>query len=166
MGKKGQEIVSKAGLDVKKLVQKLNKAYCDEWLAHIQYYSGAQIAVGIPRENVVAEMKEHAADELKHAGMLAERIIQLGGTPVIDPKEWFKLTNCGYDAPVNPDVNVLLKQNIEAERCAIAVYHQLLEEVRGKDFITGNMIRKIMEDEVEHEQDLEDIVNDIKAFRK
>jgi ferritin-like protein len=37
-----------------------------------------------------------------------------------------------------------------------------LEKVKiGNDPITYNMIRKIMEDEVEHEQDLEDLLKDI-----
>jgi bacterioferritin len=161
MGKKAQEIVKKAGLNVDELIKKLNRAYADEWLAYIQYWTGAQVVQGLMRPNVQAEMKEHANEELAHAQLLADRIIQLGGTPLLDPKDYFKQTNCGYDAPKNFDTKALLKQNIEAERCAIAVYHDIIKHVIGKDPITMHIARHIMQEEAEHEQDLEDLLTDI-----
>ena len=166
MGMKGREIVEKAGLDVNKLIAMLNKAYCDEWLAYYQYWIGTRLAVGIPRASLAIEMEEHANEELDHAKKLAERIIELGGTPEIDPGNWKKLSTCGYLPPDNPTVDELLEQNIQAERCAIAVYAKILDYVRGKDMITGHIIRHIMQQEVEHEQDLEDIRNDIEVFRQ
>lgn len=166
MGMKGKEIVEKAGLDVEKLITLLNKAYCDEWLSHYQYWIGARLAVGIPRANLEAEMKEHADEELAHADMLAKRIIELGGTPEIDPGNWKQLSNCGYFPPDHPTVDELLEQNIHGERCAIAVYQKILDYVRGKDMITGHIIRHIMQEEVEHEQELEDIRNDVATFRQ
>lgn len=165
MGMKGKEIVQKAGLDTDKLVMMLNKAYCDEWLAYYQYWIGARLAVGIPREHLEAEMEEHANEELDHAKRLAQRIIELGGTPEIDPGNWKKLSSCGYLPPENPTVDALLEQNIQAERCAIAVYQKILDYVRGKDMITGHIIRHILQEEVAHEQELEDIREDIAAFR-
>ncbi|MDR1684204.1 MAG: demethoxyubiquinone hydroxylase family protein [Elusimicrobiota bacterium] len=161
MGKKTQELVKKAGLNVNELIKKLNKAYADEWLAYIQYWTGAQVAQGLMRPNVQSELKEHAAEELAHAQMLSERIIQLGGAPILDPEDYFKQTNCGYDAPKDFDVKALLKQNIAGERCAIAVYNDLLNYTRGKDPVTMHIARHIMQEEQEHEQDLEDLLTDI-----
>ena len=63
-------------------------------------------------------------------------------------------------------VDRLLDQNIKGERCAICVYQKILDYVRGKDMITGHIIRHILQEEVEHEQDLEDIQRDIADFRK
>lgn len=166
MGMKGREIVEKAGLDVEEVITLLNKAYCDEWLAYYQYWIGAKLAVGIPRTPVEKEMEEHAGEELDHAERLAKRIIELGGTPEIDPAKWKSLSSCGYLAPENPTVDALLDQNIQAERCAIAVYKKILDYVRGKDMITGHLVRHIMQEEVEHEQELEDLRNDVDTFRK
>lgn len=165
MGMKGREIVEKAGIDVDELIKLLNKAYCDEWLAYYQYWIGAKLAVGIPREHLQSEMEEHAKEELDHANMLADRIIELGGTPEIDPNKWRSLSSCGYLPPENPGVDALLEQNIQGERCAIAVYKKILDFVRGKDMITGHIIRHILQEEVEHEQDLEDIWNDLSYFK-
>jgi bacterioferritin len=114
MGTKGISIV---GMDVKKLLNLLNKALYDEWLAYYQYWVGAKVVKGPMKEAVIAELDQHSADELKHAGMLVARIIQLGGTPVLKPEDWYKMTNCGYDAPKDPFVKPVLEQNIKGERC-------------------------------------------------
>lgn len=157
MGMKAQELVKRAGLNVDALVKELNSAYCDELLAFYQYWIGAKIAQGKMFKIIAGELAEHANEELKHADKLAKRIIELGGTPAISPDLWLKESTCGYLAPENPDAAVLLDQNIQSERCAIEVYQRLLEMVAGKDPVTEHLVREILEDELEHEQDLEDL---------
>jgi len=162
MGTKGREIV---GMDVSRLLELLNKAFADEWLAYYQYWVGAKVAKGPMRGAVAAELEEHAGDELKHAGMLTERIIQLGGVPILKPEVWYKMTNCGYEAPEDPHVRALLEQNIKGEQCAIDVYKRLLETVKDKDPVTYNMVLEILEDEVEHEEDLQAILEDVQLMK-
>lgn len=157
MGLKARELVTRAGLDVDALVKELNSAFCDEWLAYYQYWVGAKVAEGKMFKIIAGELEEHAGEELAHAEKLAKRIVELGGTPVISPDLWFKESTCGYLVPKDPDAAVLLKQNIQGERCAIEVYQKLLEKVAGKDRITEHLVREILEDELEHEQDLEDL---------
>jgi bacterioferritin len=166
MGTKAKAIVKAKGLDVQELIKLLNKAFSDEWLAYYQYWIGAKIAVGIPRKEVTGELEEHAEDELKHAKMLAERIIELGGTPVLEPKEWYTLSTCGYAKPKDPDVRTLLEQNIKGEQCAIYVYDALLEFTNEKDPVTYDMILKIQTEEIEHEEDLQKLQRDIELFIK
>lgn len=163
MGTKGREILAKM-IDVKALITMLNKAYADEWLAYYQYWIGAKVAAGMPREAVVVELNEHAADELRHAGMLADRIIQLGGTPLLEPQELIKQSDCGYDRPDDPDVRILLKQNIKGEQCAIEAYKKIMDFTKDKDPHTYDIALQIFEDEVEHEEDLEAIQEDIKVM--
>ncbi len=164
MGTKGIEIV---GMDVKELIGMLNKALADEWLAVYQYWVGAKVIKGPMRGAVEAELKEHSEEELKHANMLADRIIQLGGTPLLSPQELMKESGCGYDAPKDPNVTEILKQNIKGEQCAIVTYKKMLDRLKtGDDQITFNMIRKIMEDEVEHEEDLQNLEEDIKLMKE
>ncbi|KPL03213.1 MAG: ferritin [candidate division Zixibacteria bacterium SM23_73_2] len=158
MGTKGREIV---GLDVDQLIQLLNKALADEWLAYYQYWIGAKVVSGPLRGQVVAELEEHAADELRHAGMLVTRILQLGGTPILKPEDWYKITNCGYDAPEDPSVKKILEQNIKGEQCAIDVYNKLVELTKDKDPITYPVVVEILADEVEHEDDLQALMEDL-----
>ncbi|MBN1595588.1 ferritin [candidate division FCPU426 bacterium] len=158
MGTRGKEIV---GVEVGKLLTMLNKAYADEWLAYYQYWVGAKVAVGRMRGIVAGELEEHAQEELKHAGMLTERIITLGGTPLLGPNEILKESNCGYDAPVDPKTKKLLEQNIKGEQCAITTYAKILDFVKDKDPITHQLILEIMAEEVEHEEDLESLLEDM-----
>ena len=151
MGTKGIEIV---GMDVKQLLDVLNTAFADEWLAYYQYWLGAKVVKGPMKEAVIAELLQHAADELRHADMVAGRIIQLGGTPVTEPKKWYDKASCGYEAPDDPFLEAILNQNIKGERCAIGFYKRLLDATQGKDPVTYNMVLQILQDEVAHEEDL------------
>ena len=163
MGTKGIEIV---GMDVKKVLELLNKAFSDEWLAYYQYWVGAKVVKGPMKDAVEAELTQHATDELRHADMVSTRIIQLGGAPVTKPEEWYKLTNCGYDAPDDPSVGKILEQNIKGEQCAITTYSSLLQKTKDGDPVTYNMVLQILQDEVEHEEDLQALVEDLEVLCK
>ena len=163
MGTKGREIV---GMDVNRVLELLNKAYADEWLAHYQYWLGAKVVSGPMKDAVIAELLQHAADELRHADMLTTRIIQLGGTPLLSPEDWFKFRNCDYDPPSDPFVQKILDQNIHGEQCAISVYNKLVQESMTKDPVTYNMALQILSDEVEHEEDLQALLEDLDVILK
>lgn len=161
MGSKGREII---GMDVNELLDLLRRAYCDEWLAYYQYWLGAKLVKGPMKDAVGAELLIHATEELAHADMVAMRIIQLGGTPVTEPKEWYTFTNFGYDAPNDPFVKTLLEQNIKGEQCAIATYKKLLDITKDADPVTYNMVLTILSQEVEHEEDLQSLLEDFELM--
>ena len=158
MGTKGRSIVN---MDVNELLTLLNKAYSDEWLAYYQYWVGAKVVKGPMKDAVIAELEQHATEELNHALLLTGRIIQLGGTPVTKPEDWYKMTNCGYDAPDDPYVKIILEQNIKGEQCAIGVYKELLNKTLQGDPVTYNIVLQILEQEVEHEEDLQSLLEDL-----
>jgi len=163
MGTKGKEIVR---ISVNKLLKLLNKAYADEWLAYYQYWVSAKIVKGKMRKAVADELVEHASDELKHAGMLADRIIQLGGVPLTDFTKLNNNANCKYANPTKPDTAKILRQAIDGERCAIDVYNELLKVLKDKDEITYHTVLEILEDEVEHEEDFQTLLDDVKSLTK
>ena len=163
MGAKGREIIK---IDSKKLITLLNKAYADEWLAYYQYWVGSQIVEGPMRADAVSEFQGHAADELKHATMISNRIIQLGGKPLLSPQEWYKEATCGYKIPSDSFVKRIIEQNLDGEQCAITVYNDLLETVKGVDTMTYYMVEGILKDELEHEQDLENLLTDLELMKK
>lgn len=161
MGTRGREIV---GLDVDELLTLLNKALADEWFAYYQYWLGAKVVKGPMKDAVAAELLQHATEELAHADLVANRIIQLGGKPLAEPKLWYEWSGCGYLPPVDEYVMVLLEQNIEGERCAISTYDALLKKVEGKDIVTYNMVMTILQQEVEHEEDLQSLQEDLQLM--
>jgi len=163
MGQKGRSIVK---MDVDELINLLNKALSDEWLAYYQYWIGSKVVKGPMKDAVIAELTLHATEELGHAELISTRIIQLGGTPVLSPAEWLKITNCGYDEPVDPYVEEILDQNIKGEQCAIRVYSELLDITRIADPVTYNIILTILSQEVEHEEDLSSLKEDLELMLK
>ena len=148
--------------DVNELIKTLNEAYAEEWLAYYQYFIGAKLAEGILRPSVVEEFEEHAHEEYEHASMLADRIIQLGGTPVLNPDDFSKLAKCKYEEPLNPDTLSLVQQNLDAERCAIGRYQGICDLTFGKDYETYRISEYILKEEIEHEQEMEDFLKDMK----
>jgi len=161
MGTKGREIV---GENLPRVLELLNKAFADEWLAYYQYWLGAKVVQGPMKDAVIAELLQHAADELRHADMVTARIIQLGGTPITSPRDWFTFSNCGYDPPDDPAVKKILEQNISGEQCAINVYNRIIQEIGLKDPVTYNLAVQILQDEVQHEEDLQALLEDLGVF--
>jgi len=162
MAKRGNSIIK--GIEINEIITMLNKAYADEWLAYYQYFIEAKVIKGIMKDAAIVELTQHAADELRHANMVADRIIQLGGTPLLNPKEWFTHTNCGYEEPKDFDVVSILEDSIKGEQCAISIYSKLADMTKDKDIVTYDIVSQILADEVEHEEDLQALHDDITEF--
>ncbi len=162
MGKRAVEILD---LDVNVLINTLNEALAEEWLAYYQYWVGSRLMEGPMRNEVEAELLIHATEELGHAELLLSRIIQLGGTPLTSPTLWMEKAKCGYNEPTDPYVEVILEQNLEGERCAISRYQNLAQMTYGKDHATHQIVTQILNDELEHEEDIEAFINDIERLK-
>lgn len=157
---KALEIVN---VDIKVLLSKLTTAFADEWMAAYQYWMGAKLVRGPLRAEVAAELMIHYQEEMAHAMLLADRIIQLGGDLRMFPQDWQKRGGCHYDAISNAQVVSVLQENLKGEQCAIEFYHGIVKMVEGKDFVTYNIILKVLADEIEHEQDIIQLLEDISA---
>ena len=162
MAIRGNSIIK--GVEITEVINLLNKAYADEWLAYYQYFIEAKVIKGIMKDAAISELNQHANDELRHANMVADRILQLGGTPLLNPKEWFTHTNCGYEEPKEFDVVAILEDSIKGEQCAISTYSNLADIVKDKDIVTYDIVSQILADEVEHEEDLQALHDDITDF--
>jgi len=158
MGEKAREIV---GVDVDQLITKLKKTYADEWLAYHYYWAAAEIAEGRYAPAVASELKDVAEEELEHAEELAERIGFLGGEVI---RKWSKveeMANCKhFNIPDDPrDIEGFIRAVIEAERCAIAVYKDILDMIGSyeNDPSTYKVVQHILDEELEHEDRFESV---------
>lgn len=162
----GKEAVKISSVDSKKLIEMLNAALSEEWLAYYQYWIGARLMEGPMRTEVEQELLVHADQELNHAVMIVNRIIQLGGQPVINPANWMKHAECGYAEPTDPYIETILQQNLEGERCAIERYQKMADFTHGKDYATYQMAITILNEELEHEHDIEDFIKDLNLMKE
>ena len=154
-------LILRQRIDLPELITQLNAALSEEWLAFYQYWIGAQVVEGAMRSDVQREFDEHALEEFAHAKLLADRIVQLEGVPVLDPMQWSVLARCKYSVPIDADVINLLKQNIASERCAVIRYEEIASLCNNVDYTTCDIAKRIMADEEKHEQDLQDLLRDI-----
>lgn len=156
----------KGKVDVSKVLDQLNAALSEEWLAYYQYWTAAKMVIGAQRVDLQREFEKHALEELNHASMVCDRIIELEGVPVLTPQEWFKHARCVYDTPTEFNSEYFLKTILIAEECAMRRYQELAELTEGKDFITNALAKKILIEEADHEQDMQDYIDDIQTMRR
>ena len=156
MGRKAKEIVK---ANVQEVISDLNKAYADEWLAHYQYWLTAQWIRGMDADTLKEVLLQQSADELGHAETLANRIIQLGGTPVMQFDQLTATSKCGFKEPPSDPANLkqVIKDVLDAEACAIESYNELSEKYRTTDIVTKEIFEDLLEDEVEDEEKWENI---------
>lgn len=160
MGKKGREIVE---VDVKKLLELLQKAYADEWIAYYAYKWAADMAHGMASPRV-AELADKTADEEEeHADELAERILELGGNLPYGLEKLYDLANCkkvNYPKDMS-DLRAILEGLVEAEGCAIDVYNKIVKFLGpcyNKDIKTFHLIEHILAEEIAHEEAFENLL--------
>ena len=158
MGQKGKEIVE---IDVNEVIKDLNSAYADEWLSHFQYFLYAQIIEGIDAETLKKELEQQSMDEMNHAKILANRIIQLGGTPTTKLTE---TSTCGFSPPPEDrtDLKRIIELVLEGERCAIEKYNNLAKKYHMKDLVTHEIFEDLLVDEVGDEEDWESFMPSLK----
>src|ERR687896_786624 len=80
------------------VVNLLNEALATEIVCVLRYKRHYFMASGIHAQGVAAEFLQHANEEQGHADQIAERIVQLGGEPNLNPDILSKRSHSQYDA--------------------------------------------------------------------
>jgi bacterioferritin len=157
MGQTGRAVID---LDVTDLIADLKRAYLDELQAFYSYWITAAVAEGFHGEELMEHFKEEAMEELGHAGKIADRILQLGGDPVVHPRDWEPGANAPWTAPRADwaDADGMVQDQMKAESGAIRAYSALAKKTFGKDPVTHALAVELLEDEVGHEEFLENLI--------
>ena len=134
----------------------LDSALATEWVCVLRYTQHAIAATGITSEAVAAEFAEHADDEREHARRLAERIMQLGGTPNLDPSSAATRSQTEYRQA--DDLVTMIRENLIAERIVIEGYGEMIRYVGDKDPTTRRLLEWILGEEEEHADALSDLL--------
>jgi bacterioferritin len=161
LGKKGKEIVK---VNIKELLEDLNRAYADEWIAYFYYTWAADFIGGPASPTIASEIDDIAKEELEHMSELAERILELGVETERDIEDLQKIANC--KKVVFPkderDIEGVINALADAEGCAIDVYTKILKKVSAcyeKDVRTFHLIEHIMSEEIQHEEAFENLLS-------
>ena len=149
------------GADPHAVIEVLNAALATEIVCVLRYKRHYFMAQGIASESVKVEFDEHATQEQEHADRIAERIVQLGGEPDLNPDT---LTRRSHSEYVEGETLVdMLREDLVAERVAIESYREMVEWLRGKDPTTRRMIEEILAVEEEHAEDINSLLAGMKG---
>jgi len=138
--------------DPKLVVKLLNEALATEIVCVLRYKRHYFMAQGMNSESVKAEFLAHAGEEQVHADDLAERIIQLGGEPNLNPDGLSSRSHSEYVEGNN--LGDMIKEDLVAERIAIESYRDMINFVGNNDPTTRRLLETILIKEEEHAEDL------------
>jgi bacterioferritin len=108
---------------------------------------------------VAEELLEHATQELEHADSIAERIVQLGGEPDLNPDTLKARAHAEYRP--SSKVADMLRENLIAERIAIDSYREIIAYLADADPTSRRLMEEILAKEEEHADDLSSLLEDI-----
>jgi bacterioferritin len=138
--------------DRQQVCKVLNEALATEIVCVLRYKRHYFMADGLAAESVKAEFLEHANEEQAHADRIAERIVQLGGEPDLNPANLATKSHAEY---VEGDSLVdMIKEDLVAERIAIESYREIVAWLGKTDSTTRRMMEEILAAEEEHADDL------------
>jgi len=142
--------------DREAVIAMLNDALATELLCVMRYKRHYYTVSGPNTGHIKAEFLEHAQQEQDHADRIAERIVQLNGSPNFNPATFAARSHAEYDE--SEDVQAMVRADLIAERVAIESYRQMIEAIGDKDPTTRNMLIDIMAVEEEHADDMRDLM--------
>ncbi|GGE09238.1 bacterioferritin [Marinithermofilum abyssi] len=137
--------------EVKDLIDGLNEDLAHEYGAVIQYTYNASVVSGLSRPVLKPFFENEARDEIGHASFLAEKIVALGGTPVVQPSEVKQHT----------EVREMLQHAVDEEAATIQRYIQRMAQAeKAGEYGLKIELEDMVADETGHKEELQRLLND------
>jgi bacterioferritin len=134
----------------------LNEVLATETVCVLRYKRHYYMAAGIHAQSVAQEFLEHAAEEQGHANIVAERIVQLGGEPNLNPEGMATRSHSQYVEGTS--LLDMVREDLVAERIAIESYTEIIRYLGNDDPTTRRAIESILAKEEEHADDMKTLL--------
>jgi bacterioferritin len=139
-----------------KVIEYLNDALKNELTAINQYFLHYRLLDHWGVQRLAKFEYGESIDEMKHADMLAERILFLEGLPN------FQLLG---RLRIGETVEEVLKSDLELEKEAIPLLRDAIQHCESvRDYISRDLLKRILENEEEHVDYLEKLFDQIKLM--
>jgi bacterioferritin len=142
--------------DLPRVIEVLNEALATELVCVLRYKRHYFTADGIQAKGVAQEFLEHANEEQQHADWIAQRIVQLGGSPNFDPEGLATRSHSEYDEKAS--LLDMIREDLVAERIAIQSYAEIARWLGNDDSTTRTLMESILKMEEEHADDLRSLL--------
>jgi len=141
------------------VIKVLNDVVATEIVCVLRYKRHQFTATGLYAQPVAQEFAQHAAEEQAHMDMAAQRIVQLGGDPNLDPSGLAERSHTDY-VPGTTLVD-MVQEDLVAERIVIQSYMEMIRWLGDDDPTTRRVLESILEQEEEHADDLRDLLTEL-----
>ncbi len=137
--------------DMKKLIDGLNEDLANEYGAVILYTYNAAAVSGLARQVLKPFFEAEATEEIGHALLLADKIVALGGTPVVEPSR----------VKQGKSVKEMLENALEGEIDTIRRYKERMDQAdEVGEIALKSKLEDLIVDETNHKEELERLLND------
>jgi bacterioferritin len=141
------------------IIKLLDASLATELVCVLRYrqhhFTSAKLG-GIAGFALSEELMKHAQEEQSHADRLAERIVQLGGSPDFAPDTLARRSHTDY--MVSDSLRGMLTEDLVAERIAIEIYASSARFIGDKDITTRRLLEDILAEEEHHADELSDLL--------
>ncbi len=132
------------------LIRGLNEDLAGEYNAMISYLQYSAKVTGPYRPQLVQFLQSEIPDEQAHAQYLADKIVSLGGEPVVEPKP----------IKTSDDTRQMLEYIYEAEAETVENYKKRLEQAEAVgDVGLQSQIEDMIADETTHRDEVKKILD-------
>lgn len=132
------------------LIRGLNEDLAGEYNAMISYLQYSAKVTGPYRPQLVQFLQSEIPDEQAHAQYLADKIVSLGGEPVVEPKP----------IKTSDDTRQMLQYIYEAEAETVENYKKRLEQAEAVgDVGLQSQIEDMIADETTHRDEVKKILD-------
>lgn len=145
--------------DRETVIRVLNEVLATELVCVLRYKRHYYMAAGIHAQPVAQEFLEHANEEQGHADLAAERIVQLGGAPNLNPEGLATRSHSEYIEGTS--LLDMIREDLVAERIAVESYNEIIRYLGDDDPTTRTMMERIMANEEEHAEDMKTLLESL-----
>ena len=136
------------------IVSMLTRAYWMEIETVMSYIANSHNLDGVRAEEIKKSLGQDITDEIGHAQLFGKRIKELYGK--VPGSFEFKAEQKLLQPPAdNTDVVSVIKGVIDAEQGAIDHYTNIIRACQEVDYVTADMVTKILADEEGHLREFE-----------
>src|SRR5438046_9801844 len=145
--------------DRETVIKVLNEALATEIVCVLRYRRHYFMATVINADSVAADFLQHSNDEQGHADQIAQRIVQLGGEPNLNPEGLLTRSHAEYVE--GETLTDMIKEDLVAERIAIDSYRDMINYFGNDDPTTRRLMESILAVEEEHADDLVNLLSEL-----
>jgi len=129
-------------LNTKKVINQLNRILECELAGVVRYTHYSMMIFGYSRIPIVKWFQDEATESLAHAQQAGEMVTRLGGHPSLAIGPLLETHE--------HDIGQILRETLQAEHTALALYNELLELVAGKSVALEEYARDLISQEEAH----------------